>query len=221
MPQLKSIVVAGMLSAVAVAYVSCARGPEAPAGNSEGIAVITKAGAVERMLERLAALRILDRNFDLLKLRRLLRVLADVRFDRSGANDVYADFVARQFKRRHLREGYLPGFRCAVSGRPEARELAASVNRARTDDAAAVLLHMWTCVFDCQERSFQVRCKRMVPIVLGHVLDRRPRSVNARSGEHDIESVPLLKRLPNSVAHAFRVRNVDVRYDRLSAGLLD
>jgi DNA-binding beta-propeller fold protein YncE len=49
---LKSIVVAGMLSAVTVA--SCARGPEAPPGNSEGIAVITKAGAVERMLERTA-----------------------------------------------------------------------------------------------------------------------------------------------------------------------
>ena len=53
---LKSIVVVGMLAGLAVANVSCGRGSESPADDtsSDGIAVITKAGAVERLLERTA-----------------------------------------------------------------------------------------------------------------------------------------------------------------------
>jgi hypothetical protein len=56
MLQFKSIVVAGMLGAVAVANASCGRGPEPAARDtdSNGIAVITKASVVERMLERTA-----------------------------------------------------------------------------------------------------------------------------------------------------------------------
>src|SRR5688572_192976 len=57
MPHLRSLAIAGMLAVVAVSTASCARGGSEPAAGdsgSDGLATITKAGVVERMLERSA-----------------------------------------------------------------------------------------------------------------------------------------------------------------------